>query len=179
MTLRPIPRIKAALKGCGASELAVLPPQQLLDRIDAEVSVAETVHGWGDLGYQNELGKDSDFLYNLWQVPLLAPAAGAVTMHDNEGHDCYSLTDILRVNASICTQYGWEMSKAGTFPQIPVCKWQSASSDLKFKIPSFFPMLLYGWQSKPALPIRMLNGLEKCFVSPCKCGNTGHCLSCM
>ena len=155
MTLRPIHIwIKAALKGCGASELAVLPPQQLLDCIDAEVSVAETVHGWGDLGYQNELGKDSDFLYNLWQVPLLAPAAGALTMHDNEGHDCYSLTDILRVNASICTQYGWEMSKAGTFPQIPVCKWQSASSMCVNTVPAGLEAVETGLYGFPKFKVR-------------------------
>lgn len=99
LSVLALPGVKTALAGCGASDLAALPAQQLLDRIDAEVAVIETVHGWPNLGFDNEFGPDSDFLYNLWQIPLLAPAAGALSVGD-EGHECYPLTDILRVNAS-------------------------------------------------------------------------------
>jgi hypothetical protein len=123
-----LPGVKTALDGCGASELAALPAQQLLDRVDAEVAVTETVHGWPNLGFENELGPDSEFLYNLWQIPLLAPAAGAA-LSSGEGHDCYALSYILRVNASVCSEFGWANSKPGYgLPQLPACTWQSSSS---------------------------------------------------
>ena len=109
----------------------------------------ETVHGWGSLGFENELGPDSDFLYSLWQQPLLAPAEGALDMGDTEGHTCYPLTDILRVNATVCNDIGWEFSKAGTFPQVPVCKWQSGSSMCINTVPAGLEAVetgLYGFQ---------------------------------
>jgi hypothetical protein len=40
-----LPSISAALKGCGVPQLAALAPAQLLERIDAEIAVTETVHG--------------------------------------------------------------------------------------------------------------------------------------
>ena len=143
-----LPGVKTALSACGASELLSLSPQQLLDRIDDEVNVVETVHGWPNLGYENELGPDSEFLYSLWQIPLLAPAAGALTMGDSEGHSCYPLTDVLRVNASVCNDYGWEFSKPGV-PQVPVCKWQSASSMCINTVPAGLEAVetgLYGFE---------------------------------
>ena len=141
-----LPSVQAALKECGAPEL---PPQQLLDRIDLEVAVTETVHGFGSLGHDNQLGEDSSFLCSLWQLPLLPPAADAVTPQDSEGHDCYPLTDVLRVNATVCSEYGWQLSKAGSFPQVPLCKWQTSSSMCINTVPAGLEAVetgLYGFE---------------------------------
>ena len=149
-----LPVVKAALHSCGASGLAALSPQQLLDRIDAEVQVTETVHGWGSLGYENELGPDSGFMYNLWEVPLLAPAAGAMQPVDSEGHGCYPLSDILRVNATVCTEYGWDLSKPGTFPQVPVCKWQTSSGMCINTVPAGLEAVETGLYGFPKFKVR-------------------------
>jgi hypothetical protein len=60
-------------------------------------------HTAGWFPRSSEQSEDSSFLYNLWELPLLPPAAAALTPGDSEGHDCYPLTDILRVNASVCS----------------------------------------------------------------------------
>eukprot|EP01047_Picozoa_sp_COSAG01_P033280 COSAG01_NODE_2442_length_7689_cov_89.459289_8_plen_566_part_00 len=148
-----LPSVKAALAGCGASDLAALPAQQLLDRVDAEVAVIETVHGLPSLGFDNEFGRDSDFLYNLWQIPLLAPAVGALS-GVGDGHDCYPLTDILRVNASVCTEFGWENSKADSFPQVPTCKWQTSSSMCVNTVPAGLEAVETGVYGFPKFKVR-------------------------
>jgi hypothetical protein len=120
-----LPGVVAALKQCcsdGAERVRCpgLSPQQLLERIDAEIAVTEVVHNFAG---QRTTPSD-EFLYNLWEYPLLPPFAGG----DNNGHDCYAITDLLGGNSTVCTDYGWENAQPSYgLPAVPRCKFQSAS----------------------------------------------------
>lgn len=112
-----LPGVVAALHDCGAPSLS---PQQLLDRIDSEVAVTEVVHNFAG---QRTTPSDS-FLYNLWEYPLLPPFRGG----DNNGHDCYAITDLLGGNSTECTDYGWQQAQPSYgLPEVPRCKFLSSA----------------------------------------------------
>jgi hypothetical protein len=52
------------------------------------------------------------------------------------------------------TDYGWELSKAGTFPQVPICKWQTVSNMCVNTVPAGLELVETGLYGFPKFKVR-------------------------